>query len=236
MVTPINKSLRSSIRRQSRSLLETGSRFKSFDQVRQRHFWSDYLFTPDANGYVASGQNYTVFTTPQGQSGQGFPTALTDLQTNFKGAARVPDNQNLQITEIGVSLVSVPVANQGSGDIAQKGQINPQDHSSFVNNTVVGITYLTNTVELGLAADFPQASAPSSGIFAVGTTANQGLSLSNGFAAPGLRRVLKVPILIGHGETFNFVFIIPRTFAITPNTHLCARLDVWATESFVEKS
>jgi hypothetical protein len=64
---------------------------------------------------------------------------------------------------------------------------------------------------------------------------------TNGFSGPGLRRRFKVPILLQHGETFSFNFNVPRTFNIVPAVAapkygLVARLDFWATESFVEKS
>jgi hypothetical protein len=64
--------------------------------------------------------------------------------------------------------------------------------------------------------------------------------------APALRRRFKVPILLQHGETFKFTYIVPpgrgpfvarvdpQDAATTPNIDV--RLDFWATESFVEKS
>src|SRR3990172_4618561 len=96
--------LRNSISKQSTRVLETGSRFTRFDQLRQRHFWSSYYFAPNVNGYITSG-TFPVFTVPPGQNGQGFPAgvALTERETNWKSQNRVPDNQNFEITEIGVS-------------------------------------------------------------------------------------------------------------------------------------
>jgi hypothetical protein len=65
--------------------------------------------------------------------------------------------------------------------------------------------------------------------------------ISNGFAAPGLRRRFKIPILLQHGETFTFNFKVTRQFCIAPSISeidisFIARMDFWATESFVERS
>lgn len=242
------KGLASSIKNQSNNLLRSGSRFTSFDQVRQRHFWSSYFFAADANGYVGGGTTFPLFVTPSGQNGQGFPsgTVLTDRETNWKSSNRVPDNQNFEITEIGVSLgvVTKDIAGSGDATSALLSRVNYQ----FLNNTILSITYLTNSVPLGLCCDFGQASAAHVGTYSPvgpgGTTTNLSNPFdfrSNGFPAPALRRRFKIPILLQHGETFAFSFVIPRTFFIadsnlTGDEMFIARLDFWATESFVEKS
>lgn len=231
--------IRSSIARQAGRVLQTGQRFKAFDQVRQRHFWSTVLFTPTAAGYIAQGRN-DLFITPPGQAGQGFAAALTERETNWKSANRVPDNQNFEVLEVGVTLGIVPsdVAADGSNadEIPQ-----PVVANSFAQNTVVAITYLTNTVELGLVNDFAQAAGPQMGTYipydsGVADTKLTSRFLTNGFAAPGLRRRLKVPILLQHGETFSFTYLTPRSFFVSTAWQFYARLDFWATESFVEKS
>lgn len=237
-MSPINKSITKSIRRQSRGVLETGSRYQRYDSVRQRHMWSTYLFTPDPNGYLASGQNFQLFATPQGQAGQGFTVSLTDLETNWKGANRVPDNQNVMITEIGVTVGVTPFGVRG-------GAVNAYVNDgvvmeNFLENTLVSIVYLTNQVILGRCSDFAQASGPSLGNYAPSTAAlSTPRVTTNGFAAPALRRRFKVPILLQHGETFSFAFVIPRSYSIGvagTTAQVYARLDFFATESFVEKS
>src|SRR6266481_2516106 len=87
------KSIAQSLRGQTRNVLTTGSRFSSFDQIRQRHFWSSYYFAPDTNGYIGA-TNYPIFVVPSGNNGQGFPSGvvLTDRETNWKSQNRVPDN------------------------------------------------------------------------------------------------------------------------------------------------
>jgi len=248
----MSSSLRRGIKNQATKVLETGSRFQRFDQLRQRHFWSTYYFASDINGYINAGR-FPVFVTPSGQNGQGFPSGVTlsDRETNWKSSNRVPDNQNFEITEIGVSIGMItPDILQLNPETSQPIAVGvpPQKMNEFLNNTVVSITYLTNSVPLGLAADFAQASAPHLGNF-YGNTTNTTLPRyvrSNGFPAPALRRRFKIPILLQHGETFSFAYEIPRSFfwgltsiAGPLNTGVSpfvARFDFWATESFVEKS
>jgi hypothetical protein len=71
----------------------------------------------------------------------------------------------------------------------------------------------------------------------------QNMSFTNGFAAPALRRKFKIPILLQHGESFNFTIQVPRnTFvgdglgAVATAAPFLVRVDFYATESFVEKS
>jgi len=242
------KSIAASLKGQTKSVLVTGSRFTSFDQLRQRHFWSSYYFAPDANGYIAA-QNYPVFVTPSGNNGQGFPSGvvLSDRETNWKSQNRVPDNQNFEITEIGVSL-GVVTSDILANSTATQMQVSAKTQYQFLNNMLVNITYLTNSVPLGLCADFAQASGPHPGAVAAAFPGNQKpLVRTNGFPAPALRRRFKIPILLQHGETFAFSFQVPRSFYIGTtgvvdgsvtdvNNAVVARFDFWATESFVEKS
>jgi len=240
------RSIRQSIRNQSRNLLETGSRFKRFDQLRQRHFWSNLRIAPDANGYIAAGSR-NIFTTPPGQVGQGFLEPLTERDTNWKSANRVPDNQNFEITEIGISVgwVNAQIEQDEIApeiEAVQNALTNGLWFSRIqaLTNTVVNITYLTNSVPLGMCNDFAQASGATAGdasFFSHGT---------NGFCAPALRRRFKIPILLQHGETFAFNLSNPRTYSAyfgpdlivdaLPLLQLEFRFDFWATESFVEKS
>jgi hypothetical protein len=111
--------------------------------------------------------------------------------------------------------------------------------TQFISNTLVNITYLTNAVPLGLGCDFGQASAPHVGTYIPSSDDAVTIFRANGFPAPALRRRFKIPILLQHGETFAFAFNIPRAFwvgAADESGTFVARLDFWATESFVEKS
>lgn len=236
-----------SIQRQTQRLLQTGRRFERFDQIRQRHFWSTALFVPDTNGFISGAQQ--LFVTPAGQNGQGFPSGVTlsERETNWKSSNRVPDNQNFECTELGVTVGVLPsdvdatsTANVVSGFTA----------NSFLQSTVLNITYLTNSVPLGMASDFAQAAGPTGGSFQPGAAINVAATytqnaatgpsgtaariLTNGFAAPALRRRFKIPILLQHGETFSFELQLPRS--VYTNASIYARMDFFATESFAEKS
>lgn len=230
------KPIGAQIKNQTQRLLTTGRRFQRFDQLRQRHFWSSALFIPDANGYISGARQ--LFVTPPGQAGQGFAVALTERDTNWKSANRVPDNQNFEITELGVTVGVMPsqvYSDNGALPIVPSGLT----ANSFVQNTVLFITYLTNSVPLGLAADFAQAAGPDMGTY-VGlnnnTTGNDPRIATNGFAGPALRRRFKIPILLQHGETFSFELQLPRAVFVGIANPIYARMDFYATESFAEKS
>lgn len=260
MARPSLKSINKQVSDQARQVLETGQRFSRFDQIRQRHFWSCYYFAPDSNGYVQSG-TFPIFVVPPGQNGQGFPSGitLTERETNWKSQNRVPDNQNFEITELGVSatMLTPDMSAVVAGGAPSQNDVPPHVFSQFLDNTVLNITYLTNSVPLGLISDFAQASAPhvgsnQSNFLSDGAGGPGSVFRSNGFPAPALRRRFKIPILLQHGETFSFSFQIPRTFWIgrptgvnsmsTPDVEptnigpVILRMDFWATESFVEKS
>jgi hypothetical protein len=245
--------IQKNIAKQTQSMLKTGERFKSFDQIRQRHFWSSYFFTADANGYVPAGR-YTLFTTPVGNNGQGFPSGfvLTDRESNWKSQNRVPDNQNFEITELGCQVMSADFA-QGS-TFPLNEEITATAASNFFQSTILSITYLTNSVPLGLCADYAQASGMDHGVHMYGVpiliegTPNVvtpplvpfNSVPVNGFSAPALRRKFKIPILLQHGESFNFTLEIPRPtyigFGGNTSPTFLLRMDFWATESFVEQS
>ncbi len=244
--------LRKSVSNQAQKMLRTGERFKSFDEIRERHIWSTALVSADSNGYIPTGK-YDLFTTPAGQAGQGFTIALSDLETNLKSAGRIPDNQNLDVRELGVTVV--PLVADVTGSYTEATQILANQQHSFLSNTVVAINYLTNSVPLGMCSDFAQASGPQMGTYepyldntdlntavgaqspAVPSEVQHGKRfVTNGFCAPGLRRKLKVPILLQHGETFSFSFYVYRSWFAGTTVALSVRLDMWCVESFVERS
>jgi hypothetical protein len=176
-------SIRKMVGRQIEKVLARGQRFEQFDQIRQRHFWSTYLF-PYGQGVIPAGQ-YDVFKIIAGQTGQGYPTdvPLTIKETNWKNSGRVPDNQNFAITEIGVTVqrpapvfngnqdgTNIPATSVfphlngrftgadglGSPQVQPRRSIAPDDASRFLYGTVLEMQYLTNNVPLGLCADFSQ--------------------------------------------------------------------------------
>lgn len=232
-----------SVRRQARNVLYTGRRFNAFEQIRERHQWSTHALTVDANQYIPSGVR-EVFTTPVGQRGQGFAQELTLRETNWSSANRVPDNQNFEIKEVGVTPFAL-VRQAGAPNI-ERGPVNPQDHKQICDNIVVAIKYLTNVIPIGTVGDFAQPAGPTMGNYSPYYNDpdlqpdNRAFSgyVTNGFPAPALRRRFKIPILLQHGETFSFQFLVKRSFWSTQEagTQIGLRLDLWAVESFVERS
>lgn len=251
---PQSRPIGRQVARQTQHMLRTGQRFDKFDQIRQRHFWSSYYFDTSASDYITAGA-YTVFTTPVGSNGQGFPSGqvITDRESNWKSQNRVPDNQNLELTELGCSVMAADFGTNLSTTYANR-YPTPSAMANFFNSAVLGITYLTNFVPLGLLADFGQAGGPAMGTgltYIPGTVASDttlpnvsNVAMTNGFAAPALRRKFKIPILLQHGESFNFTIQLARnTFtgvgagaAANGGAPFLVRIDFFATESFVEKS
>lgn len=254
MAQPSLNRIRQGIKKQVNEVLVKGSRYKRFDQIRQRHFWSSYRLSSDANGFIQSG-SFDLFTTPAGQAGQGFLTQLTLRETNWNSANRVPDNQNFEITELGVSIVNVDTDTDTRGNTPYPAM----QEDELARNMTLAITYLTNQVPLGLLTDFAQASGPMVGEYhpsvplaypaAVADLGINGAPASNsippndvfytnGFASPGLRRRFKIPILLQHGETFKFTFVLDpgRGPWVGVNKTFDLRMDFFAVESFVEKS
>lgn len=172
-------SLKKMVNRQIAKVLERGTRYGNFDQIRQRHFWSSYLFAGFAGTSIPAG-DYDIFIAKPGQIGQGYPIPLTTRETNWLGAGRVPDNQNFVITEIGVTLKRPPATNQAAPgetfdanrpangiaaamSAGQYGAINgiapilPADAQGILYGTILSQGFLTNAVPLGYLADFSQA-------------------------------------------------------------------------------
>jgi hypothetical protein len=183
---PSTFSLQESIEAQIQKVLTKGQRFARFDQIRQRHFWSSYLFTPGAGG-VINAAPYEIFKVTPGFIGQGYPVPLTTRETNWLGNGRVPDNQNFVITEIGVTIKRPPATpqletiegvlvntpgqpftNPPSNGIAAAippatvalinglAPVNPMDAQAILYGMVLEMSFLTNNVPIGLCADFSQ--------------------------------------------------------------------------------
>jgi hypothetical protein len=219
--------------KQVSKVLKRGARMANFDQIRQRHFWSTYLFVADPNNNRISAGAYDLFKTIPGASGQGYPTNLnlTVRETNWLNAGRVPDNQNFAIMEIGASIRNPPlerIAAQGAVDgsgiynalttaqqtyISRAGAARPlsaQDMAAIAYGGVLEMSFLTNNVPLGLLADFSQSAgivAPANQYAPSDAASAPGVlfntNMSNGIPAAAFRRKLDIPILLQHGENMG---------------------------------
>lgn len=263
------RSLKQMVQSQIARVLERGSRLERFDQLRSRHFWSTYLFAYGAGNQIAAAP-YEVFKAIPSQTGQGYPTnvPLTVRETNWLNPGRVPDNQNFVITEIGVTVMRPPAVDSAGGGgapanapttgiwanltapiqalIAHGNALHPQDVANILYGTVLEMQFLTNSVPLGLCADFSQ----SAGIrefqaIEAGTelaaVITAGGDPVNGIPAAAFRRKLEVPILLQHGETMGMRLNVHRpidtlTLAQGGAGWAEVRVDWWAHESFAEKS
>lgn len=258
-------SLKDMVSRQVSEVLRRGQRMERFDRIRQRHFWSTYLFAYGGGNPIQSGP-YELFKVISSQTGQGYPAGvtLTERETNWKGNGRVPDNQNFVIQEVGVTVMRPPaVKPDGQGGFtgplngiyenlppAIKALVNPNipinagDAQSILYGTVLEMGFLTNNVPLGLCADFSQSSGVVSQkqlLKTVDATESLAGDPTNGIPSAAFRRKLEVPILLQHGEAmgmrFNILRNIPTlTLAEGGAGWLELRVDWWATESFVELS
>ena len=254
------RSLEQMVQNQIQNVLRRGQRMERFDQLRQRHFWSTYLFAVGGTGgagIIPAGV-YDLFTIPVGLSGQGYPAnvPLSLRETNWLNPSRVPDNQNFVIVEIGCTIQRPPAADANApsnsiwqnipagiaANIQPAEGIHPQDFKSIAYGMVLEIGFLTNNVPLGLVADFSQ----SSGIMSHSDTQADDESRDpvNGIPAAAFRRKLEVPILLQHGETMRMRLNCHRNIDVLDadapgaagNGWFEVRVDWWAYESFTEKS
>jgi hypothetical protein len=252
--------------RQAARVLERGQRFASFDQIRQRHFWSNYLLAYGAGNDITA-QPYEVFKVIASGTGQGYPASvpLTLRETNWKNAGRVPDNQNFVITELGVTIQRPPAVEGGVAPVVPAGSIyagltpaiqalinprraiHPDDAANILYGLTLEMSYLTNNVPLGWCSDFSQSAGAYVQEEELGTDSVGGPDgpfigdPTNGLAAAAFRRKLEVPILLQHGEAMGMVLrasrnIPTRTLAEGGAGWAEVRVDWWATESFVERS
>lgn len=256
-------SIKKMVNEQVDRVLKRGQRFERFDQIRQRHFWSSYLFAYGAGNVIQSGQ-YDVFKViPNSGNGQGYPVALTDRETNWANVGRVPDNQNIAITEVGVTITrpapvapapAVPPTTSIYGNLPAGIQalinprvpIHPADSARIAEGVVLSVTYLTNDVPLGKVGDFSQPGALYSQIGNVVNFPGADEDLVTGDASMGVpaaafRRKLEIPYLLQHGETVAMRLTVPLdipTLSLAEGGAGWAelRVDWWAIESFVEKS
>ncbi len=129
----------------------------------------------------------------------------------------------------------------------------PIDAQSILYGTVLEMGFLTNSVPLGLCADFSQSAGAygfttspylNSNILAARANTTEALppgDPTNGVPAAAFRRKLEVPILLQHGESTFMRLNIPRAIPIQTLANGSSgwfelRVDWWATESFTENS
>lgn len=239
-------SLRKMVDRQIDEVLRRGQRYDAFDQIRQRHFWSTFLFAY-GDGPIESGA-VDIFKVIPGGVGQGYPTnvPLTLRETNWRNVGRVPDNQNFVITELGCTVMRPSAQSPNGPDIPLNSifanlpptvqaavnpllPINPDDAARILYGMVLEMSFLTNNVPLGWCSDFSQSGGihafdpqldteyPGPGSPGQPTEDNQLGDPVNGTPAAAFRRKLEVPILLQHGETMGMRLNVHRPITLRNN-------------------
>lgn len=157
-------SIAQQIQTQQQKLLELGEKLGNFDRVREREFYSTYLFTP-GKAAVVQPQRVKLFVATAGQTGQGYANMLTERETNWAQSQKLSDQQNLVVKALHVSIQRAPVDPQilTSAQFAQVPQVydptiplHPTDVESIAKGTVLEVEYLTEKIPMGLIADFPE--------------------------------------------------------------------------------
>lgn len=247
---PQRPSIRQNLDKQAEDLLRYGNANPGaprFDKFRERHIWSTgFLHTLAGGGIAATGivaptSELILFSAGLNTNGQGLPAglSLTEADTNFVGAGRVPDDQSLSVREIGVclgpmrsDLVALDAANMRNGPVLA------EDLDAYLTNGVLALRYISSEKTLGPLGVFTQPGGPSmvaptllasTGEAQVsGALWTGGLDLDAGTSAiviaqtsqnagaiaaqPSLRRRLDIPINLGPGVDFRFVVKFPRPF------------------------
>jgi len=160
--------LKKSISDQEGDLLRQGQRFKSFNKIRQREFYSTFLFAPGMGGIIPAG-SYDLFKVIKGGTGQGYSAPLSERETNWPQANRVADNHNLVMKSFHCDIkratsdvtVYPPAVLPAVPGTAVNGFVDlfvpphAADVKAIATGMILGVTYLTNTVPIGYLSDFP---------------------------------------------------------------------------------
>ncbi len=177
MSMQLPQDIRGQLQKQERELLIRGQKLGRFDRIRQREFYSCFLFSPGLGGTIPAGK-YELFVTLAGGIGQGYGSpGLTLRETNWQAVRRVADNHNLLIKSFHCAIRRPPSTDQtaqqltiyppsvltgglvanppATGKVDLNAPLHPDDVYNIAHGMQLGITYLTNLVPLGMVADFP---------------------------------------------------------------------------------
>jgi hypothetical protein len=203
-----------------------------FDKIRQRTLFSSHLFAPGLGGTIAKGE-YPLFQTLRGQVGQGYEKPLTDQETNWLSAGRVPDDQNLIVQAIGVSVLRAPSTTtaytQSQIDLGLNLDIPPHaaDVAAVAYGMTVNFKYLTSRIPQGYIADFPavggvvgqqqasrQVPVAASSDSASPNGVNPHLPVARQGSAACFERRLTVPQLLAAKDTFSMSLNVPNAIRL----------------------
>jgi hypothetical protein len=242
---------------------------EKFDRIRERHIWFTYHFTSGFPGSaitaltsVFNSAEYILFSGTPGQNAAGLPAGfmLTDIDTNFLGQGRTPDQQNLLVKELGITLEpNRPDIVAASNGAMLEGAMTAYEQNLILSNMWLVIKYLSTDYQLARVSEFTQSGGPSitGGTlldFAAAGTIIPGFLQGGqseptdriaswqhnsgvGAAQPKKRRKLDVPILLPSAELFNFKLNPYRPIQMLPlpsggKGGFRVRFDMYVTESY----
>lgn len=147
-----------SIREQEQKLLTEGMKLGRFRRIRQREFYSRYLFLPGKGAIFRAGE-FQLFTTIEGGTGQGYNQPLTERETNWPQTGKLSSQQNLVVKALHVRICRCPT--DSTLYPAPPNNFNPDlpysaaDIYNIAYNFTVNVKYITEKIPYGLIADFP---------------------------------------------------------------------------------
>ena len=100
---------------------------KSIFRFGETTIWSSYLL---AGAGAIANSTYRLFTTPRGQTGQGFSNALTIAETNLKEGGRVPSGVAYSVFGIAAQIMQSDNTSDG-GDLDV-----PKDNDATIGNLI----------------------------------------------------------------------------------------------------
>lgn len=222
-----------------------GQQYPMPEVFEEKHIWSVYHFTAGSapnpiQSNTLQANDYVVFTTAQGQNGQGLPSGfqLDPRDTNFAGqGGNIPAGYNYIWRELGISVLAQRPDVAASIATSRQGPPSMHDTDQILNGTAVILRRNSADVNLGCAAWYSQAGGPvnvgttildeaaaagavagppayTTGGLAIDTAGNyqERWSANSGGLppAPMFRRKLEVPLIFRGQDQFLVVLRIAR--------------------------
>jgi len=192
---------------------------KSLFRFGETSIWSTFAFAGGAGNPIASSQN-RLFSTPQGQTGQGFANALSIAETNQREGGRVPSGvaydvygiacQVMQGNQAAVSGATFGVAADTANEIDAA--------QNIINNGVLSWDFTQTIVEIAPVALVGQGGGLFGAVAQNAAGANSG-AMNNGNGQVWMYR--KYPVALPGNTTFSIILSFGSR-AATPGTNAVA--------------
>lgn len=149
---------------------------------------------------VPSGDALLWYQVPLSQIGSGFVTPKTLAETNLTNAGRLPAEVEHHVLYIQISIR--PEAGEAQDPTAQTSM------QQVLDNMALSFTQPGFRRDYGPLDMYPQGGGLAAGFAGQAT----GYNVTNGAPAMGASVRLLEPIILGRGQSFNFVAHVARTF------------------------